>query len=323
MTPDALSPDRAPPPPHGSLRGHAGVVAVLAIGLSALAALEGPREWATFSRMLLPVLALSLGGTFAGCAAVRRRAIGRLSGYPLLGSIGGFAGGVLGVGLSALVRGRSLELIASRPLAWHLISGSLVTGALVGVALWWLARLRSQDRRRDRQLLQSRVDVLSARADAAEAETARARAALQLLQAQVEPHFLYNALANLRYLVRHDGELAQRLIDNLVRYFRVALPSLREVEVTLAQELELCSAFGAIQALRAGDRVQLDIDVAPALRSALLPPALLLTLVENAFKHGAPGDAAVARVTVAARGIGAELRLSVTDNGDGTCPLAC
>jgi LytS/YehU family sensor histidine kinase len=101
----------------------------------------------------------------------------------------------------------------------------------------------------------------------------------------------------------------------LVRYFRVVLPSLREIEVSLAQELELCEAFGAIQALRVGDRLRLDIDVAPDLRDARLPPAILLTLVENAFKHGAPPAGDIAHVTIAARREDSRLQLSVVDNG--------
>ena len=219
------------------------------------------------------------------------------------------------MGLGALLRGRSLEAMAARPISWHLVAGGIVTGALVGVTLWWLERLRVEDGRRERALFRARAELLRARADAAEAEAARARIALQLLQAQVEPHFLYNALANLRYLVRHDADLAQRLVDQLVRYFRVALPSLRQVEVSLAQELELCTAFGAIQAMRVGDRLRLDVDVASQLRDARIPPALLLTLVENAFKHAVPASGMPTQVTISARRLGDELHLRVVDNG--------
>ncbi len=291
------------------------VVALLAIGLSVLVALEGPRAWGPFSRLLLPVLTLSLAGTFAACLAVSERSAGRWTGYPLRCSAGGLAGGWAGLCVNALLKGVPLAELSGRPIAWHLAAGSFVTGALVGGTLWWLHRQRRHDRDRDRQLFHSRADLLRARAEAAEADAARSRMALQLLQAQIEPHFLYNALANLRYLVRHDAELAQRLVDQLVRYFRVVLPSLREVEVSLAQELELCAAFGAIQTLRVGDQLRLDILVADDLRDARLPPAVLLTLVENAFKHGAPPAGTPAHVTISGWCEGDRLELRVVDNG--------
>jgi signal transduction histidine kinase len=311
-TESAPQPDDSDPSPP---RRQTHVVAVLAIGLSVLVALEGPRAWGAFSRLLLPVLTLSLAGTFTACLTVSDRTAGKVTGYPLLCSFGGLLGGFGGLCIDALLKGWPLEVMAARPIAWHMVAGGLVTGGLVGSTLWWLHHQWRHDSQRALQLFDSRADLLRARAEVAEADAARSRMALQLLQAQIEPHFLYNALANLRYLVRHDAQLAQRMIDQLVRYFRVVLPSLREIEVSLAQELELCEAFGAIQALRVGDRLQLDIDVAADLRDARLPPAVLLTLVENAFKHGMPPAGAVAHVTIAARRVDAQLHLSVVDNG--------
>lgn len=291
------------------------VVALLAVGLSVLVALEGPRAWGPFTRLLLPVLALSLAGTFAACLAVSGRLADRVMGYPALCSLGGLLGACAGIGFDAWLKARPLAQMAARPIAWHMVAGGLVTGSLVGGTLWWLQRQRRVDTERERQLFRSRAELLRARAEAAEADAQRSRMALQLLQAQIEPHFLYNALANLRYLVSHDAALAQRLIDQLVRYFRGVLPSLRETEVSLAQELELCEAFAAIQALRAGDALRLDIDVAPDLRDARLPPAVLLTLLENAFKHGTPAPGTAPHVTIAARWRQDRLHLSVVDNG--------
>ncbi len=296
-------------------RRYTSVVAILAIGLSALSALDGPRAWGPFAKLLLPVLVLSLAMTFAASLAVTERASIRLVGYPLFCGLGGLAGGVLGLVASASLRVRTIDTMVARPITWHLAASSLVAGVLVGITLWWLQHLRRHDHLRDCQLFDSQAALLRARAEAAEADAARARVALQLLQAQVEPHFLYNALANLRYLVKHDADLAQRLVDQLVRYFRAALPSLREIEVSLAQELELCEAFAAIQALRLGDALTMAVDVAPDLRAASLPPGVLLTLVENAFKHGAPPPNQPRQVTIVARRAGAELQLSVVDNG--------
>lgn len=296
------------------------VVAMLAVGLCALVALEGPRAWGPFTRLLLPVLALSLAGTFVACVAVPERRADRVTGYPLLCSLGGLAGASAGIAFDAWLKGWTLAQMASRPIAWHMVAGGLVTGSLVGGTLWWLQRQRRLHSERERQLFHSRAELLRVRAEAAEADAQRSRMSLQLLQAQIEPHFLYNALANLRYLVSHDAALAQRLVDQLVRYFRGVLPSLRETEVSLAQELELCEAFAAIQALRMGDALRLDVDVDADLRDARLPPAVLLTLLENAFKHGAPAHGTAAHVSICARRRGDQLQLSVVDNGTGAPP---
>jgi signal transduction histidine kinase len=305
------------------LRQHAVVVAVLAAGLCALVLLEGPRAPAMFWRVLLPVLALSLAGVLGAAALVPQAWTARAWAYPAACTLGGAAGSVLGLGTSAMLRHHStLAVMLGQPVGWHSIGGGIVLGALFGITLWWLGHLRERDREQQRRLFDLQAEALRSQAGAAEADAERARIALQLLQAQVEPHFLYNALANLRYLVRRDADLAQHLIDQLIRYFRAALPSLRQAEVSLAHELELCEAFAAIQSVRVDGRLVFEIDVAPDLRSARLPPAMLLTLLENAFKHAEPEDGSTPRVTISARREGANLLLRVTDNGPGLRPAA-
>ncbi len=303
------------------LRQHAVVVAVLAVGLCALVLLEGPRAPAMFWRVLLPVLALSLAGVLGAAALVPQGWASRPWAYPAVCMAGGAAGSVLGLGFSAMLRHHAtLALMLGQPVGWHSIGGGIVLGALIGTALWWLGHLRDRDREQQRRLFGLQAEALRSQAGAAEADAERARIALQLLQAQVEPHFLYNALANLRYLVRRDADLAQHLIDQLIRYFRAALPSLRQAEVSLAHELELCEAFAAIQSVRVDGRLVFEIDVAPELRAARLPPAMLLTLLENAFKHADPEDGSTPRVSIGARREGANLLLRVTDNGPGLKP---
>ena len=296
-------------------------VGVLTAGLSAVVLLEGPRAPAMFWRVLLPVLAVSLAGVFAAAALVPRPWAARAWAYPAICMLGGGVGGVLGLGLSATLRYHSsLAGMLAHPVGWRSIAGGLVLGGLFGVTLWWLGRLREHDHEQQRRLFEYQAEALRSQAGAAQADAERSRIALQLLQAQVEPHFLYNALANLRYLVRRDADLAQHLIDQLIRYFRAALPSLRQPEVSLAHELELCEAFAAIQSVRVDGRLLFEIDVAEDLRGAQLPPAMLLTLLENAFKHAEPEDGALPRVGISARREGTDLLLRVTDNGPGLKP---
>lgn len=305
------------PTPHHLLKQHAVVVAALVLGLCVLLAVTGPRSERLFWRMLVPVTLFTLAGAFTGASLVPRRWSMRPWAYPLFSAGGAWLGSLVGLSISASLRNRTLEFMSSRPVFWESMAGALVTGTLIGATLWWLASLRERERLHAEQLVGYRLEALRNQALAAQAESEKSRIGLHLLQAQVEPHFLYNVLANLRYLVRHDREQATHLIDQLIRYFRAVLPSLRAVEVSLAQELELCRALSEIQTVRAGGRLQVSVEADPLLASAQVPPAMLLTLLENAFKHGEPRDGDMPRVSITARSEGGELRLDVTDNGPG------
>jgi sensor histidine kinase YesM len=148
-----------------------------------------------------------------------------------------------------------------------------------------------------------------------EGELAAAR--LLLLQAQVEPHFLFNTLANLRRLVRTDRAAARAMLADLRRYLEVALPSLRDERSTLARELSLLQAYLAIHQVRMGTRLRTEFDVPAELGARDLPPMLLLTLVENAIKHGVQPLVEGAVVRVEARADDGWLTLRVSDTGRG------
>jgi two-component sensor histidine kinase len=144
------------------------------------------------------------------------------------------------------------------------------------------------------------------------------KARLGLLQAQVEPHFIFNALANVRWLLRVDRQGAQQMLDNLIQYFAQALPHLRREETTLAAEFALIRAYLAIQQVRMGERLRFRLDLPQDLAAVRLPPVLLLTLVENALKHGLQprvrgGEIAI----IARRTTPTSLTVSVLDDGVG------
>lgn len=142
-------------------------------------------------------------------------------------------------------------------------------------------------------------------------------ARLRMLQAQIEPHFLFNALATVRSLYRSDAAAAQSTLDNLLHYLQVALPQMRTADTTLAREAALAEAYLEIQRIRMGRRLAFEIDIPAALRDARLPPMMLLTLVENAIKHGLAPLPEGGTIHVGAAAAGGELVVRVADTGGG------
>ncbi len=149
-------------------------------------------------------------------------------------------------------------------------------------------------------------------------EREMAEARLQVLQAQIEPHFLFNTLANARRLYDTDRPAGGRMLENLMRYLEVALPRMRDSETTLDGEVELVEAFLRIQQIRMGrQRLTFKIDVPAPLRGRAVPPMMLLTLTENAIKHGLNPAPAGGLIRVTARSENDRLMLSVADTGVG------
>jgi hypothetical protein len=147
-------------------------------------------------------------------------------------------------------------------------------------------------------------------------------AQLQVMRAQIEPHFLFNTLANVKRLAQTDPVAGLAMLDNLARYLRVALPRLRDERASLGQEADLVQAYLEVLQIRMGDRLRFRVDVPPALREAPFPPVMLLTLVENAVKHGldpAPGGGAI-DVRAERRGDG--FAVHVADTGVGFAQAA-
>jgi signal transduction histidine kinase len=142
-------------------------------------------------------------------------------------------------------------------------------------------------------------------------------AELKVMQAQVEPHFLFNTLASVQYLVETDPAQASRLLGHLIGYLRSALPQLRASSTTLGREAELAGEYLSILKMRIGARLSFEVDVPPDLRDHPFPPNLLISLVENAIKHGIEPAAAGGTVTIRARRDGDALVVSVTDTGRG------
>jgi signal transduction histidine kinase len=142
-------------------------------------------------------------------------------------------------------------------------------------------------------------------------------AGLQVLQAQIEPHFLFNTLANVRRLYAEDPIVGREMLDSLIRYLETALPRMRHGGSTLERDAELIESFLRIQQIRMGRRLAFSIDIPRGLRSRAVPPMMLMTLVENAVKHGIAPRPRGGLIRVAARVEADHLILSVADTGVG------
>ncbi len=140
---------------------------------------------------------------------------------------------------------------------------------------------------------------------------------LRLLQAQIEPHFLFNTLASAQQLSQKGAPEAARLIGHLVRFMRMSIPSMREDRGALQRELEQIAAYLSIMQTRMGDRLAFTVHADAEVTEFALPPALVMTPVENAIKHGIEPAAAGGRVDVSAARAGDSVVISVRDSGVG------
>jgi len=202
-----------------------------------------------------------------------------------------------------------IELRCRPGLAWFAIQQgeSLKTAELVSTQL--------------HQHLARHASALNAARRERELERTSLQARLSALQAQVEPHFLFNTLANLKYLIRTDQMAAQEMLDHLVGYLQNAMPDMRSVSSTLGREMDLVSDYLAVMRIRMGTRLRYAVEVAEELRSLPFPPAMLISLAENAVKHGLERASRPGLITISARhesdSTDGLLSVSVVDDGVG------
>ena len=160
-----------------------------------------------------------------------------------------------------------------------------------------------------------RTAVDAAEREAMERQLVQAR--LQVLQAQVEPHFLFNTLAAVDYLIETEPPRASQMQKALITYLRGALPQMRQESSTLGREMRLIRSYLDLIKMRIEDRLQVEIAVPELLESAQFPPMMLQSLVENAVKHGIEPKTDGGKVRVAAGTASNTLWVEVSDTGVG------
>ncbi|HIP40436.1 MAG TPA: hypothetical protein EYG88_13890 [Desulfocapsa sulfexigens] len=143
------------------------------------------------------------------------------------------------------------------------------------------------------------------------------QARLKLLQAQIEPHFLFNTLANIEGLLADDVDTAREMLRNLTFYLRGSLEKGRKTETSLKEELEMVRAYLDIYKIRMGDRLHFSLQAEPELDNFSVPPMLLQPLVENSILHGLEPKPAGGEISVRASQLGKQIRLEVADTGLG------
>ncbi len=185
----------------------------------------------------------------------------------------------------------------------------LVNGGWELRSYFWERRLLAEHKRRR--------DLDALRRDKADADLR-----LAVLQAQIEPHFLFNTLASLRTLSRTDPERTEATIDALTGYLRTTLPKLRDAGTqspSLGDQIDICARYLDLMQIRIGERLRVVLDVSNELRAMAFPPLLLIPLVENAVKHGV--EPIVRPVTIAIRarivGTGSHRMVQVDVENDG------
>lgn len=197
------------------------------------------------------------------------------------------------------------------PFGWNPLSLGFALDALTTTSLVvGVCAYHAYSREAADSLLRNRIERTSLSAELQ-------RAQLRLLHAQIEPHFLFNTLAVVHALSRTDREATVGMLDNLMRYFAAALPRLRDNEVPLEQELQLVEAYLSIYRARMGTRLGYEIAAPQALQQLRVPSMAVLTLVENALKHGVSQNVEGGFIRVSAAEESGSLQLVVADSGQG------
>ncbi|KNZ30954.1 MAG: hypothetical protein AD742_19815 [Methylibium sp. NZG] len=209
------------------------------------------------------------------------------------------------------VGGNLMNVLSHEGRVWGVLS---ITGTALLIAP--VLALGALYRQRDAEARCERLEFELKRS-ALEKEALDAR--LKLLHAQIEPHFLFNTLANVQALVEGGSPRAAPVLGNLIAYLRAAMPQLDQAQATLGSEAALVRAYLDLMQMRMPDRLSFAVQVAPELADEPFPSMALLTLVENAIRHGIDPSEQGGHIEVGARrgATSGELQVWVEDSGVG------
>lgn len=186
------------------------------------------------------------------------------------------------------------------------VSTSLVISSVLSVIFFW----RERHATAEAALQRERVRVERIEREAVFAN-------LRALQAQIEPHFLFNTLANVASLVDADPAKAKRMLESFIKFLRASLNATRSDSTTLADEAELIAAYLDVLQIRMGSRLRYEVDVPPELHAVTLPPMLLQPVIENSIRHGLEPKVDGGMVSVRVHRNGAGIAVEIADTGVG------
>lgn len=185
----------------------------------------------------------------------------------------------------------------------HKFASTLVITGVAGIAICYFYYSRGKSKYLEGAIALAQRDAADAR--------------LKLLETQLEPHMLFNTLANLRVLITTDPPRAVAMLDRLNSYLRVTLGGSRALAHPLAAEFDRLGDYLELMSVRMGDRLRYTLDLPDELRAVLVPPLMLQPLVENSIRHGLEPQVNGGEIIVRARREGAQLAIDVSDTGVG------
>ena len=254
-----------------------------------------------------------IGFSWAGIVVLLKPLIRRINEWPLLGVVTAYT--VLGffitqaafLAISYLPGFEGAQRWTRSP-QWYVATFALafVISLLLGFA--WRSRMNAYMRNAMIAKEQARLQ---------EVEKQAIQANLRALQAQIEPHFLFNTLANVVGLIHPQPDKAKLMLEQFIPYLRATLATTREEKTTLNSEFAMMKTFLSILQIRMGDRLKVRFDLPDDLRDISMPPMLLQPLVENSIKHGLEPKMEGGEVALIAKRLGNKIAITVADTGLG------
>jgi len=215
-------------------------------------------------------------------------------------------GGLCGSYLGAIVSGLGPSIIFEKTPLFQLLTIGVIFGSII--TYFFSSR---------EQIAQSQTLIQEEQIKRLTSEKKLAEANLNLLQAQIEPHFLFNTLSNVLSLLDTDPKKGKSMLVDFIQYLRASLSKIRKEKATLGQEMEMIQAYLNIFKVRMGDRLHYKIDLPKNLKAITFPPMLIQPLVENAIKHGLEPKVDGGDILISGEEKNGILRIEVVDTGGG------
>jgi sensor histidine kinase YesM len=221
----------------------------------------------------------------------------------------GIAGGTLiGLQLGSFVLQEIFSVVLKQP--EKSLFRTIILAITFSIVVSYFFISKSRLRTSQEEMQQERIKRLSSEKEALEAN-------LRLLQAQIEPHFLFNTLSNILSLIDTDPANGKAMLLDLIHYLRTSLSRTFPDPITLGQEMDILKAYLNIQKIRMGERLHFRIELPEPVRRHPFPPMLLQPLVENAIKHGLEPKMDGGEILIKATEETGLIKIEVVDTGSG------